>query len=77
MIHSDSQLLDWLRQHCQRDRALGNALALPRDVVVTTVPGQSWSVRVVSQRGVEYNVVIVADPVGMPERWYRVQGESC
>ena len=71
------QIITWLRYHCSRDRVIQNAFALPRDVAVTPVPMQGWSVRVMSRRGVEYNVVVVMNPVtGEPDRWYRVANEE-
>lgn len=75
MIHSDADVLTWLRYHCSRDRILQNALNLPRSVSVSTADARlrGWAVDVVSKRGVKYRAVVVMHPVtGEPERWYRV-----
>lgn len=72
MTPSDDQLITWLRYHSSKDRVIQNALNLSRSVSVCSVPRQGWSVRIVSRRGVEYNLMVVMHPVtGEPERWYR------
>jgi len=79
MIHSDTQLLEWLRAHTQRDRVIFNALCNLQSVEVThyAIQPVRWAVDIVSRRGVKYRVVIVMHPVtGEPERWYRVEGTN-
>jgi len=69
MIHDPGQLLAWLRANTARDRVLNNALNTGEAAVTPQEGG--WHVRVTSRRGNIYGVRVVADPVGMPCRWYR------
>lgn len=65
-----AELSQWLSTHAPNDRVIRTAVAAKGlyDVVVEA-PGWWGTVR--SGSGAEYRVVIVADPVGLPVRWYR------
>ncbi len=78
MTLAPAQILVWLRANCQRDRVVANALNnLPRSVRVkpAALPGR-WVVNVVSRRDVTYRLIVVMNPMGEPERWFRAPDEE-
>jgi len=79
MIHADYQVLDWLREHCQHDRVLHDALnnhsSGPRSRYDRA--GNRWFITATSRGGKVYQVAVTLDPVtGDPHQFYRVGEED-
>lgn len=69
MIHHPDQLVAWLRTAARgKDRVLVNAIDTGGAKIETITSG--WRICITSRRGIEYRVIIVADPVGLPIRYH-------
>jgi len=82
MIHTNYQVLDWLREHCQHDRVLYNALNNHQHVpmvdydeeVSWTKGSKVWRVMATCASGKMVLVIVIPHPVTRePHHYYRCE----
>ena len=74
MNRTPQEILDWLLQHCDRDRVFYNALCNHKRKPVAWHPlgAEHWLVDAESKTGKPYRVHVNVNPVGEPVSWHRL-----
>lgn len=75
MNRTPQEIIDWLLQHCDRDRVMYNALCNHQHSpdVHYVADKQAWTVTGTSfQTGRTYTAVVHTNPIGEPMSWHRL-----
>lgn len=72
MNRTPQEIIDWLIEHCDRDRVMRNALCNHDREPGATFYDGGWVVYATSCNGGKYAAFVYTNPIGEPMSWHRL-----